>query len=456
MTADLRNHLEALNKLSPREFVKITDSLSGDYELAAITTEFERHLRAPVIEYTNVLDSTMTVVHNVCASVGRIAKSVGWSQVELEERLANAYDNLVDPVEISTGPVNENRFDGDCVDLNLLPNIRYTESETHPYISAAILVAKDIETGTLNLSFHRLMKIDSRSCGIYMTPNGHLNQIFNYHSKRGIPTPIAGFIGWHPLWALGALAAGSMQLDEMCVIGGLLGEPLPVVSAKNHPQLKIPAFAEIGFEGEILCDLETPEGPYGEAFGFVSERAIRPVLRVDSLCHRNNALYQDIVPGRMEHLTMTGTAASVCLRRSLLSEYEDIVGIYLPVPMTAYLSLKPGHSLGSCTKHSIVKSVLKSQRYLKHVVLFDSDVNINNSSQTQRAISMNVQADKDLILLEEQCGNGLDPSEVDGLTTKWGLDATMRTDRKVTRNQIPEETLSRLDIKSIMKRAMTG
>jgi len=61
-------------------------------------------------------------------------------------------------------------------------------------------------------------------------------------------------------------------------------------------------------------------------------------------------------------------------------------------------------------------------------------------------------------MLEGVSGNGLDPSELDGKTTKWGLNATATTIRNgsVNTNQIPEEVSARLDVNSILKRALAG
>jgi len=165
---------------------------------------------------------------------------------------------------VEAAEVHDVIYRDEQVDLGILPDIRYTEHETHPYLSAACVVAFDQESGTSNLSFHRLMKHNSRELGIYMTPEAHLDRIFQANRLRGETTPVAVFIGAHPLWSLGSLAAGKLDLDEYAVIGGVIGEPLDVVRGLNHHNLLIPAKAEIALEGEILIENEVPEGPYGD------------------------------------------------------------------------------------------------------------------------------------------------------------------------------------------------
>lgn len=457
MTNDLRHYLQILKDRFPKEYVTVSDSLDGNWSLAAVTSEFEARMRVPVICYDQVQGSELSVIHNVCASLSRIAKTKDWTVPQLETRLAEAYEHLVAPKIEESGPVRDCVFINDEVDLNFLPDIRYTETETSGYISAAILVARDPDSGSLNLSFHRLMKVSGNSLAIYMTPGGHLDRIHEKNSAQGKPTPVAAFIGSHPLWALGALAAGPLDLDEYEVIGGLLEEALPVVRSQLHPDLLIPAFAEIVLEGEISAVETASEGPYGEAFGFVSNAAERPVFTVSLLSHRKNPLFQDIVPAKMEHMTMTSTAIRIHLQRSLLEDYSFIEHVHMPAPMTVYLKLKANTmNTSSEEKRAALSDLLQSQRFLKNAIVFDHDIDISNPKQTARAISMHVQADRDLVIVTEQLGNGLDPSERGGKTTKWGLDATLTADpgQSVTKNQIPAQVLADIDIKSIMDRAM--
>jgi len=218
---DLRSFISYLQEHSKREYLQINDSLKGDWQLAAINQTLVSKMRMPVIEFSQVENTSMPVVQNVCASLSRIAKSKGWTVPELEERLAQAYDNLIAPEVVIDGPIRENIMQGDDVDLNMLPAIRYTDTETHPYISAAHVVARDPVSGSLNISFHRLMVSGRNQLALYATPAGHLDRIHKHNIANNENTPIAVFIGAGPLWSLGALAAGGLELDEMGVIGGL-------------------------------------------------------------------------------------------------------------------------------------------------------------------------------------------------------------------------------------------
>jgi len=449
---DSRSFIAFLKENSPREYLQINDTLKGDWQLAAVNQALVSKMRMPVIQFTDVADTAMPVVQNVCASLSRIAKSKGWSVPELEQQLANAYDNLIEPVIVDTGAVRENVLEQ--VDLTVLPAIRYTHTETHPYISAAHIVARDPVSGSLNISFHRMMICGDNKLALYMTPGGHLDRIFADNKAKGLDTPIAAFIGAHPLWSLGALAAGSLALDEMQVIGGLCGGALPVVVGLHDSQLLVPANAEMVLEGSLSHQEQAQEGPYGEAFGFVSEVADRPVFTVQSISHRNDPMFQDIVPSQLEHLTMTGVAVQVYLQKSLLEQFSCVSKVFLPTAMVAYVAVTP--AIRDTSAEQIITTILKEQRFVKHVVLFDDTVDISNAKQTQSAMSLQVQADRDVLTLTDQIGNELDPSERNGKTTKWGIDASTygKYETAPLRNQLPEELGDELDIKAVLDRAL--
>jgi UbiD family decarboxylase len=183
------------------------------------------------------------------------------------------------------------------------------------------------------------MRLDRRRTGIFMTPGGHLDRIVQANRAKGEATPIAAFIGSHPLWALGSLAGGGIESDEYAVIGGLLGTPLEVVPALIDPRLLVPARAEIVLEVQILPNETVAEGPFGEFTGYATASERTPVVEFEVMSRRSGALYQDIVAGRGEHLAMSGAAIRAYLQRKLRPLAEAVTELHLPAPLTLYLQL---------------------------------------------------------------------------------------------------------------------
>ena len=103
----------------------------------------------------------------------------------------------------------------------------------------------------------------------------------------------------------------------------------------------------------------------------------------------------------------------------------------------------------------MLEAILAGQRFVKHAVLFDEAVELADARQTQNALALHVQADRDVVVLKGQPGNGLDPSEIDGRTTKWGIDASGRAGRggPPLRNRLPPRVVEALDVAGVLERA---
>jgi len=451
---DLRSFLATVREEFPREFLTVERQVSPDYEIAAIVTKLEQRLRTPVLYFQHVDGSAMPVVTNVAASLPRIAKASGTTLEDLEQRLIDAYDQPRAPTIRPTddAPVRKIVERGEAVDLGQLPQCRYTTSETRPYITAATVVAVDPESGVHNLSYHRLMLLDKRRTGIFMTPGGHLDRIVRSHAERGDATAIAAFIGSHPLWALGSLAHGSMDIDEYAVIGGLMGAPLDVVEGLNDPHLLVPASAEIVLEGRILPDETVEEGPFGEFSGYATVKEPAPVVEIDVISRREQALFQDIVAGRTEHLTLSGAAIRAYLKKTLKQDFDVVGDLHLPAPFTLYLQLDKG-AFPHLEIRDVLSSILRDLPFIKYAYAFDPDIDLRNHRQIVWAIATRAQPDRDGLLLAERPGIKLDPSETGGRTAKWAIDATAKPSLGAFPpiNQIPKAVLDQVDVNRLLK-----
>ncbi len=453
---DLRTFLDFVRESSPREYLRVEREVSPDWEMAGIVTKLEAAMRAPVVDFRDVAGTRWPVVTNVCASLPRVARSLGWSLSDLEARLQSAYDNPVPPQLWSgdeVAPVRETVLRDDAVDLRRVPQFRYTEDETARYLTATAVVARDPDTGIANVSYHRLMIVDRRSTAIYMTPSGHLAQIVAKHAGRNEPTPVAVFVGAHPLWSLGALAAGSIDVDELAVIGGLMGEPLVVVPSEVDPALRVPARAELALEGFIRPDRLVEEGPFGEFAGYVMGKNPRPVFDVRVMSHRAEPIFQDIVAGRLEQLTMSGVTLRAHLQRTLVAQDPAVLGVHLPAPLTVFLTIDTT-KLNGRSVAEVMRRLLEGQGYIKHVCCFDPDIDLKSISSTQWALATRMQPDRDVLVLAGLSATEMEPSEQGGKTSRWGIDATAKPDLEhfAPRNRVPQDILDRIDIKALTTR----
>jgi UbiD family decarboxylase len=74
---------------------------------------------------------------------------------------------------------------------------------------------------------------------------------------------------------------------------------------------------------------------------------------------------------------------------------------------------------------NVLLASLAAHPSLKHAVVVDTDINIFDPQDLEYAIATRVKGDDDILIVPKARGSSLDPvAEVDGTTTKVGIDAT--------------------------------
>ena len=451
---DLRGFIELVRKKRKADFVEVTRPVSPRYETAAIVTALEAKRRSPVLMFRDVAGASMPVITNVGGSMGRLALSLGCSLSEVGQRFEQAAAEHMPPQEVRDAPVHEVVHRGDDVDLGQLPQMIYHEDDTdRPYITAALVVARDPETGVANLSYHRMMIVDRNHTGIYMERGRHLHGIYEKYRAQGEDMPIAVIIGVHPAVTLGALYAGKPEVDEYDIIGGLLRQPLPVVKTLTGGDLLVPAGAEIVLEGKVSATEDTHEGPFGEFTGYGTGATRTPVFTVEALTHRNDPMFQDIVSGGMEHLLLSVPALEHRTLRDARAASPGVRKISLPAPLTAIISLKKSDD---DEPRRVIEALLSSDIYAKHVIVVDDDVEPSDLREVMAAMALQTQADTKVFVFENQQGTPLDPScpHEDGRSAKMGIDATrpLKPAREFTRNRVPADVLAAVDLAEVLGR----
>ena len=240
------------------------------------------------------------------------------------------------------------------------------------------------------------------------------------------------FIGHHPAALIGTLCEGPIDLSELEVMGGLLGEPLQVVNG-DTVDIPVPAFAEIAIEGHLDPTNETSDGPFAEFTGYYGPSK-DPVglMKVSAITMREDAIYHDLDPAHQEH----NLAGALTLESTVYSNVRHLVptvtGVYLPVSgscrFTTYVAIKKrvqgeGKSAGM--------AALTANPGIKIAIVVDSDIDIYDEQRVLWAIATTFEADRDLTIIPNAMGSHLNPSaygevraESGPMNTKVIIDAT--------------------------------
>ena len=422
---DLRSYLESLRAEHPEELWEVETPAPLAYHMTAFALELERRRLSPVLLFNNVTGFDLPVVCNLFASRQRIGRMIGLEERELATGWSRLAARRIKPVQSETAPVKEVVLTGGEVDLRRFPIPIHFEADAGQYITGGVVIARDPDTGAGNLSFARMQVKGPDAFGASMHSRGDL---WNYHRRaagQGKPLEIAIALGLHPLITLAAAARLPAGDDEMELAGGLLGCPVPVAPAETV-DLQVPAEAEMVIEGVVEPEAGEDEGPFGEFTGYASGRSTRNLVRVTTITHRREMIFQDVVPGASsEHLNLSKTPRAGSIFELVKRRFPAVVDLNFPSSGTHFHCYVSVRKTMEGMPKQLAMLLFGLEMFLKLVVVVDSDIDVYDEAQVWWAVATRFQADRDLFVVPGVAANMLDPSSRDGQSAKMGLDATL-------------------------------
>jgi len=388
-------------------------------ELAAVAKKLEND-RAVLFPAPG--QHSIPVVANLFANRDWIADSLQVPTAELLSRFQHAVRHPLPWVEVMAAPVQEvvhRKIDL----LAQLPIPKHNEHDSGPYITAALLIARNPKSGIQNVSIHRCQVSGPDRIGVLLLPR-HTLHYFKMAEESGEALEIALVIGVHPACILASQAIAALDQDEMEIAGALLRRPVEMAKCLTN-RVRVPAHAEIVIEGRILPKVREPEGPFGEFPQYYGPRANREVIQVDAITHRKNPIFHTIVGGGTEHLLLGGIPREATLLDHLQRSFPSVRDVRLTRGGTCryHLAVKIEKTSQGEPKNIIV-GAFGGHYDIKQVVVVDMDVDIDDESEIEWAVATRFQADRDLVIVSGAQGSKLDPSSDDGISAKMGIDAT--------------------------------
>ena len=414
---DLRDWLNQL--VAADRLVVAHKGVSLIDELAAIAKKLENER---TVLFPEPDQHVIPVVANLFADRSWIADALGVPVAKLLSCFQNAVRHPLPWVEVAAAPAQE-VFHEKVDLLKQLPIPKHNEHDSGPYITAALLIARNPKTGIQNVSIHRCQVSGPDRIGALLLPR-HTLHYFRMAEEAGEGLEIALVIGVHPACILASQAIAALDSDEMEIAGALLGRPIEMVKCRTN-RVRVPAHAEIVIEGRILPKVREPEGPFGEFPQYYGPRADREVIQVDAITHRKHAVFHTIVGGGVEHLLLGGIPREATLLEHLQRSFPSVHDVRLTRGGTRryHLAVKIDKKSQGEPKN-IIMGAFAGHYDIKQVVVVDMDVNIDDEREIEWAIATRFQADRDLVIVSGAQGSKLDPSSDSGISAKMGIDAT--------------------------------
>ena len=298
---DLREWLLKAQEMGELKTAKSID-LEDVGRIAEISTGFESAPAVLLDDFPGYKPGYRILI-NPYGSAARIGLSFGFPPDEDRIGLLDHFKKkiqevgLIAPEYVESGPVLENRLDGNDVDLYQFPIPKWHLADASPYIgTGCMVITRDPEEGWVNFAPYRNQLHDEKTVGFYVSRGHHGWAHRNKYFSQGEPCPVAIVFGIDPL----IFAAGMTELpwgvSEYDWAGGWRGEPIKVIKGPITG-LPIPASAEIAIEGFSYPGKTRMEGPFGEWTGYyASDRREEPYIEAQALYFRKDPIYLAMPP----------------------------------------------------------------------------------------------------------------------------------------------------------------
>jgi UbiD family decarboxylase len=398
--------------------------------LAGLSTIIERTRKALLFKKAG--PEQLEIVAKTAGSRRRLAAAFDTAEDKLDDEYFRRLANPQPVVEVPSheAPVHEVQITGKDVDLTRLPFHPQHAYDGSCYLSSAIDYTIDPATGRRNVGCRRLSLRNRYETGTNVTAPSDLKRIYTACVARGERLPITFTVGTHPL---DFFAATTRQPgDELSLIATFRGEPAPVVKGVTNDVL-VPADAEMTLEGYLdERGYVEPEGPFGEYMGYYGAIHMDPVFHCTAITMRRDVLHHTLLHGSALVLDQTDSANITAMR--IEAEAMRILKAAVREPVAVYVRSVSGGSntlrvaikqraLGEA--RAAIAALFGGIMRLKHIYVFDEDIDIRDDRQVEWALGTRFQADQDLVILQGMLGMTMDPS-LNGRRTgaKAGFDCT--------------------------------
>jgi len=421
--SDLNGVIDFLS--NSRELVRVKTEVDPRFELGGVAYKF--HGGKPVL-FESVKGSPWPVFAGLYWNRTILADVFGVPETRLPFHFAEAVaewrDSPMHPVIVDSAPCQE--VVEKNWDIRNLPAPQVGTEEGGQYLTAAVIIAKDPDTGVRNASIMRCMITGRDRMTCLMDIGRHLRDYYERAEARGKPLEITINNGVDPAVHTASVVpavAAPIELDELGIASHLLGEPLALVKAKTV-EVEAVAAAQVILEAELLPKLREPEGPAAEVAGYYAKKDDRWVIKVKGITRRKNPIWHTIIPGH-EVYNAVGLMAEASIFRSVSAQVPAVMDVVLTYGGCGFY-----HAVVQIEKNlegiqrNAVLATFAAFPPLKQVVVVDSDVNIRDPHDVEWALATRFRADRDIILIPEARGHELNPITDAGLVCKIGLDAT--------------------------------
>jgi len=437
---DMRDWLEMVDALGE---LRVLEGVDWQENIGRIAEMLVHTDGAPAVLFDKIpgYPDGYRILTNAQGERPRLAVSLGLpagiTAFDLMDEWERRMDTVkpISPAIVSDGPVTENVFEGNAIDLWKFPTPKWHEQDGGRYLGTGVcVITKDPDSDWINMGTYRVMIHDSSHTGLYISPGKHGRIHRDKAFERGEPLPVVVVPGMDPLLFIASCLEMAPGVNELAWVGGMRGRPVECLRGQ-YTGLPIPVRAEIALEGVLHPTERRLEGPFGEWTGYyASASRDEPVFEVKALYYRDNPIILGVPPEKppYEAHRFRQYLRSANLRRELrLVGVPDVVGAWCHTVggcrLFNVVSIKqryPGHA----RQAGHVASQCRAGAYLGRItVVVDEDIDITDLNEVMWAVCTRSDPERSLDIIHRAWSGPLDPAiepGKKGFNSRMIIDAT--------------------------------
>ncbi|MBI4257487.1 MAG: UbiD family decarboxylase [Thaumarchaeota archaeon] len=421
---DMRQFIDVLQSQGD---LKVVEGADWDLEIGTITElACQKEAHAMVFDKIKGYPAGYRIAVNLLSTHRRALLASGLPQGLRGLEIVKAWKERlkkykpVPPRKVSEGPLFENVFKDEQVNLWKLPSPKWNEKDGGRYLgTGCMVITKDPDEGWVNMAPYRVMVHDEKTTGLYIAAAHHGRVMMEKYHARGQDAPVAVAFGQEVATYIASTYPLPWGQSEYEFAGFLRGEPVEVVEGPVTG-IPIPATAEIAMEGFVPPQSKETriEGPFGEWPGYYAHGAMpEPVVHVKALYHRDDPIIFGAPPRRPPYpFDLAGRGA---IRAAQVWEEMEragvtgVKGVYKlesgGIHFITAVSVKQLHQGHANWVASAAASVKTGAPLTRIVIVVDEDIDPSNIYDVMWAVATRCDPEEAVQIVKGVWSNELDP-----------------------------------------------
>ncbi|ENT9667146.1 menaquinone biosynthesis decarboxylase [Campylobacter jejuni] len=181
--------------------------------------------------------------------------------------------------------------------LEELPILKTWEDDAGKFITMGQVYTQNLDKTQNNLGMYRLQMSDKNELLIHWQIHKDGANFYHEYKNAGFKKmPVSIAIGGDPLYIWCSQAPLPKGIFELLLYGFIKKTPAKITPCENG--IFIPYDSDVVIEGYVDLEEFKIEGPFGDHTGFYTPAELFPVMKVEKIYAKKDAIYQATVVGK--------------------------------------------------------------------------------------------------------------------------------------------------------------